>query len=240
MQIKDLDGEFALIKKLTNIIPSQSKDVLVGIGDDAAVIRSSNNKDMFLLVTTDILVEGEHFKKSWGTAKQIGIKAIECNVSDIAAMGGVPTYLVISLAIPPTTKVEWCEQLYQGIDETCTSYGIVIVGGDTTQAPVETINITLLGSVSDKNVCLRSHAKAGDLLAVTGPLGASAAGLNLLKNSLPLTAYLEKKHLTPKCRLDAALKLAPLVNAMIDISDGLASEVNHICNNSHVGATINE
>ena len=240
MQIKDLGGEFALIKKLTDILPSQSKDVLVSIGDDAAVIRSPNNKNQFLLITTDILVEGLHFNKSWSTPEQIGIKAIECNVSDIAAMGGLPTYLVISLVIPPSTDVEWCEKLYNGFTKACHRYGIIIVGGDTTEGSVETINITLLGTVSEKNLCLRSHAKPGDILAVTGKLGASSAGLNLLKSDLPLTGYLEKKHLTPKCRLDASTKLAPHVNAMIDISDGLASELNHICDNSNVGAVINE
>ncbi|MBL7094190.1 thiamine-phosphate kinase [candidate division KSB1 bacterium] len=240
MQINELGGEFALIKKLTNIIPSQSKDVLVGIGDDAAVIKSPNNKNQFLLITTDILVEGEHFNKSWSTPEQIGIKSIECNVSDIAAMGGLPTFLVVSLVIPPSTNVEWCERLYQGFAYACNRYGIIIVGGDTTQGSVETINITLLGKVSDKNLCLRSNAKPGDILAVTGELGASSAGLNLLKSNLPITPYLEKKHLTPECRLDAAKDLAPAVNAMIDISDGLASEVNHICDNSNVGAVINE
>jgi thiamine-monophosphate kinase len=240
MQIKELGGEFALIKKLANIVPSQRKDVLVSIGDDAAVIRSPNNKNQLLLITTDILVAGEHFNNSWSTPEQIGIKAIECNVSDIAAMGGLPTYLVISLVIPPSTSVEWCEKLYRGFAQSCNSYGITIVGGDTTEGSVETINITLLGSVIAKNLCLRSHAKPGDILAVTGQLGASAAGLNLLKNKLPLTPYLEKKHLTPKCELDTALKFAPLVNAMIDISDGLASEVNHICNSSNVDAYIYE
>jgi len=240
MQIKELGGEFELIKKLTNIIPSQSKDVLLGIGDDAAVIRMPINNNQFLLITTDILVEGEHFNKSWSTPEQIGIKSIECNVSDIAAMGGVPTYLAISLVIPPSTDVEWCERLYQGFAESCNRYGIIIVGGDTTQGSAAIINITLLGSVTDKNLCLRSHAKLGDILAVTGKLGASSAGLQLLKNKLLLPPYLEKKHFTPKCRLDAAKKLAPFVNAMIDISDGLASEVNHICSNSKVGAIINE
>lgn len=240
MQINELGGEFALIKKLANIIPSQSKDVPVSIGDDAAVIRSPNNKNQFLLVTTDILVEGQHFNKSWSTPEQIGIKSIECNVSDIAAMGGEPTYLVISLVIPPSTDVEWCERLYQGFAQACNRYGAIIVGGDTTEGPVATINITLLGEVSDKNLCLRSQAKPGDILAVTGELGASSACLSLLENKLPMTAYLEKKHLTPKCQLDAAKKFAPFVNAMIDISDGLASEVNHICDNSKLGAVIYE
>ena len=240
MQIKELGGEFALIEKLANIIPSQSKDVLVSIGDDAAVFKSPNMVDQYLLVTTDILIAGEHFTKNWSTPEQIGIKAVECNVSDIAAMGGTPTYMVVSIALPSDTTVEWAEKLYQGLSESCRKHNVVIIGGDTTRGFVETISITLLGSASSKNLCLRSDAKPGDILAVTGPLGASSAGLNLLKNNLPLTPYLKNKFLTPKCRLDASSKLSPIVNAMIDISDGLASEINHLCTQSNVGAFINK
>lgn len=239
MQIKEIGGEFALIERLKAIIPSIDKNVIVGVGDDAAVIKTSQ-KDQFLLVTTDMLIAGEHFDQSWSTPQQIGVKAVECNVSDIAAMGGTPTYMFISIALTKNTTVEWFEKLYSGISETSKKYDIFIAGGDTVRGPAVTLNITLLGNVLKKNLCLRSHAKAGDLLAITGSLGASAAGLKLHQQHLPLPSYLEQKFCAPTCRLESAQKIASAVNAMIDISDGLASEIRHICEQSKVGAIINE
>lgn len=240
MLIKELGGEFSLIEKLGRIVPSSGKDVVTGIGDDAAVIRKPNDGDGYLLVTTDTLVAGDHFNTSWSQPEQIGIKAAECNVSDIAAMGGLPEFMFVSLVLTPDTSVEWVEGLYRGLAESCGRRNVAVIGGDTTHGPVETVSITLLGSVSSQNLCLREHAKPGDLLAVTGPLGASSACLALLRRELPASEYLLEKHLTPTCRLDASKKIAPIVNAMIDISDGLASEVNHICSRSGVGAFVTE
>ncbi|MDP2647563.1 MAG: thiamine-phosphate kinase [Desulfobacterales bacterium] len=238
MQIKNIGGEFALIKRLSAIVSSNSKDILVGIGDDAAVLNIQDGNGRYLLATTDMLVENEHFNPAWSRPDQIGIKAVESNVSDIAAMGGWPAYMFISLALKPDTTLEWAESMYHGIAQACHRYHIITAGGDTTHGPVITVSITLLGWVFKKNICLRSQAKPGDLLAVTGPLGASAAGLQLLKNDLPVSPFLLEKHLTPTCRLKAAQKLAPIVNAMIDISDGLASEIHHICEQSSVGARV--
>ncbi len=239
MLIKNIGGEFALIERLQKIIPTFDESLIVSIGDDAAVIKTSRS-DEFLLVTTDMLVSGEHFDKTWSTPQQIGIKAVECNVSDIAAMGGTPTFLFISIALTKDTTVEWIENLYSGISESCKKYGIFVAGGDTVKGPTETLSITALGTVSQQNLCLRGHAKPGDLLGITGTLGASAAALRLHQQHQPVSAYLEQKHLAPTSRLASAQKIAPLVNAMIDISDGLASEINHICQQSKVGAVIFE
>jgi thiamine-monophosphate kinase len=238
MKIQDIGGEFALIDRLSRIASAQDPDLIAGIGDDAAVIRVAPEPAPYLLVTTDMLVAQRHFNTQWATAEQIGIKAAECNVSDIAAMGGTPTWMFISLVLAKETTVEWAEGLYRGLTGSCQQHGVVVAGGDTTQGMVDTINITLLGSVPIEHLCLRSHARPGDLLMVTGPLGASAAGLALLTRNQAPSAYLRQKHLAPTCRLDAAGQIAPLVNAMIDISDGLGSEVHHMCQQSGVGALV--
>ena len=238
MKIKEIGGEFALIDRLAQIAPTQSTDLVVGMGDDAAVIRVAPEPAPYQLVTTDILVSERHFKKDWASARQIGIKSAECNISDIAAMGGDPTWMFVSLVLSEQTPVEWAEQLYQGIATSCARHGVVIAGGDTTQGVVDTINIALLGSVDPEDLCLRSHARPGDVLAVSGTLGASAAGLALLSDDRSAGDYLSEKHLAPTCRLNTGRRLAPIVNAMIDISDGLGSEVHHICNQSGTGAQI--
>ena len=238
MLIKDAGGEFALIERLREIVPSRHPEVLVGIGDDAAVIRINEGQNPFMLVTTDTLVADDHFNTRWAKPEQIGIKTVECNVSDIAAMGGVPTFMFVSLVLTPETTLEWTEGLYRGMADSCGRHGVITAGGDTTHGKVETISITLLGRVSPENLCLRSHAMPGYCIAVTGRLGASTAALNLLRKNLPVTSYLLEKHLTPRCRLDASQLLAPIVHAMIDISDGLASEVNHVCRQSGVGAEV--
>jgi thiamine-monophosphate kinase len=238
MKIKDIGGELALIDHLSRIISTAHGDLIVGVGDDAAVIRTAPAPAPYLLVTTDMLVEDSHFRRAWATPDQIGIKAAECNLSDIAAMGGTPTWMFISLALTRDTDVEWVRGVYEGLAGACRRHGVIVAGGDTVMGPVNTINVTLLGSVPDHDLCLRSHARDGDLLMVTGPLGASAAALELLRANRKPAPYLLEKHLTPACRLDASGRLASLANAMIDISDGLGSEVHHICRRSAVGARI--
>jgi len=238
MKIKDIGGEFALIDQLTQITSMDHADLIVGPGDDAAVIRTAPAPAPYLLVTTDILVEESHFKRKWATPEQIGTKAAECNISDIAAMGGTPAWMFISLVLTEEIDVEWVREVYRGIGTSCRRHGAIVAGGDTTLGTVNTINITLLGFVREHELCLRSHARAGDLLMVSGPLGASAAGLALLNADKKPCQYLLQKHLAPTCRLEASRKIAPLANAMIDISDGLGSEVHHICRQSNTGARI--
>ena len=240
MKIKEIGGEFALIDRLAKISPTESGDLVVGMGDDAAVIRVAPEPAPYMLVTTDILVADRHFKSKWASAQQIGIKAAEANISDIAAMGGTPTWMFVSLVLSEQTTVEWAEDLYRGLTTSCNKHGVIIAGGDTTQGQVDTINVALLGSVSREILCLRSHAKPGDLLMVSGTLGASAAGLAMLSSSRIAGDYLLRKHLAPTCRLGMAQRIAPLINAMIDISDGLGSEVHHICRKSGTGAEIDQ
>ena len=238
MKIHDIGGEFALIGRLTRLSTVIHPDLVAGIGDDAAVIGGSFPDGDYLLVTTDMLVETSHFRRDWATPTQVGIKSVACNVSDIAAMGGSPTFMFVSLALAADTEVAWVEALYEGMAEACRRYGVVLAGGDTTHAEVATISITLLGRVSPENLRLRSQARPGELLCVTGPLGGSAAGLAMLAAGLEPPLYLREKHLAPGCRLDVSRVIAPVARAMIDISDGLAAEVNHICDQSGTGAEI--
>ena len=238
MKIHEIGGEFALIERLAQHAPTTHPDLVAGIGDDAAVIGGCRPTGDYLLVTTDMLVENSHFRCDWATPAQIGIKSVVCNVSDIAAMGGNPSFMFVSLVLPADSDVAWVEKLYRGMADACRRYGVVLAGGDTTHGKTITISITLLGRVSPDNLCLRSQARPGDLLCVTGPLGGSAAGLAMQRAGLNPPPYLQDKLLTPDCRLDVSPAIAPWAHAMIDISDGLAAEVNHICDQSGTGAEI--
>ncbi|WP_419662777.1 ThiL: thiamine-monophosphate kinase [Desulfosarcina variabilis str. Montpellier] len=238
MKINEIGGEFALIDRLSHRSATSHPNMVMGIGDDAAVINKVFSNGDYLLVTTDMLVEKSHFRCDWASAEQIGVKSVACNASDIAAMGGIPTFMFVSLALTPDTEVEWAEALYQGMSQACRRYDITIAGGDTTHGRMITISITLLGRVSPQNLCLRSHARPGEVLCVTGPLGGSAAGLAMLLAGLTPPDYLKSKHLAPQCRLDLSPRIAPEASAMIDISDGLAADVNHICDQSGTGVEI--
>jgi thiamine-monophosphate kinase len=238
MKINDIGGEFALIDRLSHKLLTSHPDLVAGIGDDAAVIGDVFPNGDYLLVTTDMLVEKSHFRCDWATPAQIGVKSVACNVSDIAAMGGIPTFMFVSLALAADTEVAWAEALYQGMSDACHRYGVVLAGGDTTHGEMLIISITLLGRVSPKNLCLRSQARPGESLCVTGTLGGSAAGMAMLAAGLNPSSYLRSKHLAPECRLDVSPLIAAEAGAMIDISDGLAAEVNHICDQSGTGAEI--
>ena len=235
MKIKDIGGEFALIDRIKNKIKLYSKEVAAGIGDDAAVLKY--DKKNYLLFTTDMLVENDHFSLKYSIPEQIGMKAIEQNVSDIAAMGGIPKFAVVSLALPQDIEADFVDKLYIGINKKSKTYKIDIVGGNITHSKEIVINISLTGFVKKKYLALRSGAKIGDLIFCSGDVGKSAAGLELLRGNKNGKSI--KEHLEPKCRLDLARKLVKVgVNSMIDVSDGVASEVNHICEESKVGAII--
>ena len=234
MKIKDIGGEFALINRIKKDIRLYSKDIAVGIGDDAAVLKC--DKD-YLLFTTDMLVENDHFSLKYSSAEQIGMKAVEQNVSDIAAMGGMPKYALISLALPNDTDVKFVDGLYRGLNKKCKKYRISVVGGNVTHSREIVINVALTGSVEKKFLALRSGAKIGDLIFCSGDVGKSTAGLELLRNNLRGKSVIS--HLEPKSRLKLARELVKIgVNSMIDVSDGIASEVRHICRESGVGALI--
>ncbi len=232
MKIRDIGGEFSLIRRLTRRYDDPR--IVRGIGDDCAVLEYTG--DRYLLVTTDMMVENSHFTTSWYTPFQVGRKLMEVNVSDIVAMGGTPTYAFISVALPGETEVEFMDELYRGIYESADRHGVALIGGDTTHGAQMALNIALLGEVEKGLLCRRSDAVPGELICVTGTLGKSAAGLNLLLKGKEgdLSGYLE-----PTCRTAAEGKrIARYAGAMIDVSDGLASEVGHICEESGTGAAI--
>lgn len=235
MLIKEI-GEFNLIKRLSSKLMPPARKVLAGIGDDAAALPSS--KDKLQVVTTDMLVEDVHFRTSTAKPFEIGWKSLAANISDIAAMGGEPTYAFVSIGFTSHTTLEFADELYAGMKKIADLYSVDIVGGDTVSAPQIIINIALLGEVEQENLILRSGAKADDVILVTGDLGGADAGLAILEYNLALEDT--KKHLMPIPRVSEGRLLAKsgYVNSMIDISDGLASEVNHICDMSGTGALI--
>ncbi len=243
MKVKEL-GEFRLINLLCGQIPPPSDKVIRGIGDDTAVL--TNDDKMLVLMTTDMLVEDIHFSFRHSPFKSVGWKALAVNVSDIAAMGGLPTGATVSIGIPPHLEVSQVEELYFGLSQCAREYGTDIVGGDTVKSPRGlVINVTLLGRVEPDRVIYRSGARPGDIIMVTGPLGNSAAGLYILTHDLPqddpdLTGEVIKAHLYPRARVKEGRVLSETgyVTSMNDISDGLASEVLEICEASAVGCEL--
>ena len=232
MKIKNI-GEFGLIDRIAK--KPKDKKIIVGIGDDAAVFQTSKS---FQVLTTDCLVEGDHFNRDWFSPKQIGMKAIEINVSDIAAMGAKPKYVLVSIALPIELDVDFVEELYEGMWNTCNRYDIEIIGGNMTHCEKIVISITLTGEVTKKNLSLRSGAKSGDFIFVSGHLGYGKAGLKLFQEKIKGFDKVKKSYLEPKAQLKTSFAIAPFVNSMIDISDGLAPEIRHICNQSKSGAII--
>lgn len=228
-----LSGEFDLIKHIS--ARPIREEVICGIGDDAAVIKNGNK---FLLLTTDTIVEEDHFSFSYFTPEQIGIKAIESNLSDIAAMGGKPLYVLVSLVLKSDSTMYMVEEIYKGMRERCKKHNVDIIGGDTTHGDTNVITITLIGETDKKHLCMRKDAKVGDLVFVTGSLGASTAGLHLFRKGIKGFEMTKKYHTTPQSRLDVSWKIADYANAMEDISDGLASELRNISEQSKCGAII--
>ncbi len=222
MKIRDL-GEFDLIERISGRVKLSSR-VVKGIGDDAAVL--SYKKDKYLLFTSDMLVEGRHFYRRSG-GYLIGKKALSVNVSDIAAMGGFPVSAVISLGVPGSLGLKYADELYRGIRAVAKRFKIDLVGGDTVSSKEIIINIALLGEVEKKNLVLRSGARKGDLIFLTGAIGGSSKG----------------RHLGFMPRLKEARFLAKnfRVHSMIDVSDGLLADLGHILESSKVsGAVIHE
>jgi len=226
-------GEFGLISRLTR--EAKNPNIVVGIGDDAAVVQDG---DGYMLYTTDMLVEGDHFRMDWATPEQIGRKAMASNISDIAAMGGIAEFALVSIALTDNMDVETVEGIYSGMHQVADRHGVEIIGGDTTHGRIMVLNLVVTGKADERTLSLRSEAKVGDYIFVTGPLGGSRAGLELLLKGLKEPEGPIKKHLDPGCRMDISREIAPLANAIIDVSDGLASEVGHICERSGVGAVV--
>lgn len=233
MKIKEIGGEFALIKRISRKI--RDKSVLTQIGEDTAVVKVGGK---LLLLTTDTLVEDDHFSLRWSTPFQIGMKAMEVNVSDIAANGGRPRYALISLCLKEDTEVEFVDELYRGIYSAADKYGFEIVGGNLTHGKQIVIDVAMIGEA--QKPVLRSGAKIGDLICVTGDLGRSRAGLELFMHfgEGAKRFGVAKAHLEPRCRLKESQIISKFASAMIDVSDGLAPEIGHICEMSKVGAVV--
>lgn len=247
-------GEFGLIDHLTKALPLVQKSSLKGIGDDAAVI---DNSSWLTVVSTDLLVEGIHFDRIYAPLKHLGYKSVVVNLSDIYAMNAYPRQILVSIAISNLYSVEDLEELYAGIALACQHYHVDLVGGDTTSSNKGmVISITAIGQGEPDKLVYRSGAKKGDLICVTGDLGAAYLGLQLLerekqviistpgvKPDLEDQNYLVGRQLKPEARgdiIDLFRRSQLVPTAMIDISDGLASEVFHICKQSGVGAFIEE
>jgi len=242
MQVSEL-GEFGLIDLLAKMVSkSQDKQLIIGIGDDAAAWHGDTS---IQLATVDSLIEGVHFTLGTVSWNELGWKALAVNLSDIAAMGGVPRYALVSLALPGHTEVEDVTDLYRGMVELAQQFGVAIVGGDTSSAPVVAITITILGSTRSqgKHILTRSTAKPGEEIAVTGYLGAAASGSEMLAKRLQFdpeaTACFKRAFLHPYPRIaEGQILVEQGVKTAIDISDGLISDLNHICKASQVGARI--
>ncbi len=249
-------GEFGLIKHLTDKIELLQPSTLKGVGDDAAVIAPPAAGEVMLL-STDMMAEGIHFELTYTPLRHLGYKTVAVNVSDICAMNGEPTQVVVSIAVSNQYSVESLDEIYKGIKFACKEYKVDLVGGDTTSSRSGlVIDVTILGKAPKEKVVYRNGAKPGDLLCVSGDLGASYAGLLLLEHArkavgadpakkpeLQGYGYVLQKQLMPRARVDIVemFRASDVVpTSMIDISDGLASEIHHICNASQTGCLLEE
>lgn len=247
-------GEFGLIEHLTEHFSIANESTIKGIGDDAAVLAFREKKT---IVTTDLLVEGVHFDLSYMPLKHLGYKAVMVNLSDVYAMNANATQITVSIAASNRFPLEALEELYAGILLGCKTYGVDLVGGDTTSSQTGlVISITAIGEASEEKITYRDQAKPNDLLVVTGDLGGAYMGLQVLErekevfkvnpNSQPDLepyTYIVERQLKPEARKDIIELLDQLEvkpTAMIDISDGLSSEILHLCKNSAVGANLFE
>ncbi|KJS07014.1 MAG: thiamine-monophosphate kinase [Flavobacteriales bacterium BRH_c54] len=248
-------GEFGLINHLTSQIKLKNPTSVKGVGDDAAVIAPSKNKQ--IVVTTDMLVEGIHFDLIYTPFKHLGYKAVTVNLSDVYAMNAVPTQITVSIAVSNKISIEALEELYEGMLLACEIYGVDLVGGDTTSSNSGLIiSITAVGEAEKKEIVYRNGAKENDLICVSGDLGGAFMGLQLLErekqifNENPSIQpdfsgydYVLERQLKPEPRQDVIemfKELGVQPTSMIDISDGLSSEIIHICTQSGVGCTIYE
>lgn len=264
MKIEEL-GEFGLIQHLTASIELKNHSSKKGVGDDCAVLDYPQEKEV--LVTTDMLLEGVHFDLTYVPLKHLGYKSAMVNFSDVYAMGGMPRQITVSLGISQRFTVEDMEEFYEGLQLACEAHGVDIVGGDTTSSMTGlTISITCIGDVEKGKAVLRNGAKVGDLVCVSGNLGAAYMGLQLLEREKAVyyqqlkenkgnetmemaqpdfagKEYLLERQLRPEARRDIILKLQEKgvqPTSMMDISDGLSSELMHICEQSNCGCRIYE
>jgi thiamine-monophosphate kinase len=247
-------GEFGLLQRLNKTIENKLPDTITGIGDDAAVIDLGEE---YGLLSTDLLLEGVHFDLTFFPLKHLGYKAISVNVSDIAAMNGIPKQVTVSMALSNRFSVEAIDELYEGMKLACKDFNVDLVGGDTSSSRSGLLlSISIFGRVAKDKIAYRHTAKPNDLLCVTGDLGGAYLGLQLLEREkqvflanpdmqpeLEGNDYVIQRQLRPEARMDVIYELAEtgvVPTSMIDLSDGLASDLLHICAQSGVGALIFE
>ncbi|HOZ70637.1 MAG TPA: thiamine-phosphate kinase, partial [Chitinophagaceae bacterium] len=247
-------GEFGLIDHLTRNIEIQNASTVLGVGDDAAVIDHFGKQTV---LTTDLLVEGVHFDLIYTPLKHLGYKSVVVNLSDVYAMNAIPTQIILSIGISNRFSLEALDEFYEGVYAACEKYGVDLVGGDTTSSQKGfIISLTAIGEVAPDNYVKRSTAKKGDLLCVSGDLGAAYVGLLFLEREKKIfiespgvqpdlegETYVIGRLLKPEARKDiveffAANQIKP--TAMMDISDGLSSEILHICKDSNLGCVLYE
>jgi len=248
-------GEFGLIERINQQFTPVLPQTIKGIGDDAAVIDTGT--DEYTLVSTDLLIEGVHFDLSYAPLKHLGYKAVAVNVSDIAAMNGTPRQITVSIGLSNRFSVEAIDELYAGIQTACEAYKVDLVGGDTSSSRSGLVlSVTAIGTVNKNKIAYRNGAQPNDVICVTGDLGAAYLGLQLLEREkreflenpnmqpqLEDKAYLVGRQLKPEARTNIIydLKDADVIpTSMIDVSDGLASEILHLCQQSGTGAQIFE
>lgn len=232
-------GEFGLIREIKRWITPSNPDLIQGIGDDVAVVQFGRE---YLLLTTDVLIEDIHFERIWTNPYLLGKKSLAVNLSDIAAMGGIPKYFLISLGVPQTLSFTFISNFYRGLKEEAKKFDVDLIGGDTSLSKKLMINICLIGQGKREKLIFRKGAEVGDDLYVSGTLGDAALGLKFLKDKRmkKKPKRLIERHLvpTPRIELGQALAQQRLAHAMIDISDGLLSDTRHLLEESKVGARI--
>jgi thiamine-monophosphate kinase len=236
-------GELGLIQRVRRRLPRPGPAVRVGLGDDTAVVEWP--ADRLLLLTTDTLVEDVHFRRATATLRDVGAKALAVNLSDIAAMGGEPRFALLALACPPDCGVADLDELYAGLLETAAPHGVDLIGGDTCTAPDRLVLTITLAGAADGPPLTRGGARPGDAILVTGTLGGSAAGLATLERppaGVPAGALAElaraHRRPTPRVAEGRAIRATGGATAMIDLSDGLATDLGHIAAESRVGARV--
>jgi thiamine-monophosphate kinase len=232
-------GEFGLIDRIRKWVTISDPALIKGIGDDVAVIEMG---DHLLLATADILIEGIHFDLSWIDPYRLGKKALAVNLSDIAAMGGIPKYFLISLGFPKNLPFSFISSFYRGLKDRAKRFGVSLIGGDTSLSPNVVLSICLLGESRKKEIVFRKGARAGDGLFVSGTLGDAALGLKILqrKGVMKRPKGLIERHLSPYPRIELGQAIARhhLATSMIDVSDGLLIDTSHLLTESGVGAQI--